>query len=102
MGSDNSSSDALSKRVAHLRKAYAKGLGHKPSTLESAALLTAARLTAEAERALADPSVSLNEKVRIDGAARRARTDMWAVLKVNKRDASAPTLGAVLKGAAHG
>jgi hypothetical protein len=102
MESNAFASDALSKRVAHLRKAYAKGLGHKPSTLEAAALLTAARLTAEAERALADPAVSLNEKVRIDGAARRARADMKATLQANKRDLPAPSLGAVLKGAAHG
>src|SRR6516164_739827 len=101
MGRNTSIFDALPKRVAYLRKAYAKGLGHKPSTLESVALLTAARLTAEAERALADPTVSLNEKVRIDGAARRARSDLLAVLKINKRDESPPTLGSVLKGVAH-
>jgi len=76
MGRNTSIFDALPKRVAYLRKAYAKGLGHKPSTLESV-------------------------KVRIDGAARRARSDLLAVLKINKRDESPPTLGSVLKGAAH-
>jgi hypothetical protein len=76
MESNTSTSDALSKRVAHLRKAYAKGLGHKPSTLESAALLTAARLNAEAEFALADPSVSLNEKSLVKASGHdHPRTD---------------------------
>jgi hypothetical protein len=100
MESNTPTSDALSKRVAYFRKAFAKGLGHKPSTIEASALLTAARLTAEAERALADETVSLNEKVRISGEARRARQDLKATLEVNKRDAPL-TLVDILKGRAH-
>jgi hypothetical protein len=73
MDDDTAATDALAKRIAHLRKAYAKGLGHRPSTLQSAAIMRAAKLTAEAERALADPTVSINDKVRIDNAADRAR-----------------------------
>lgn len=90
MESDTPQIDALSKRIAHLRKAYAKGLGRKASTLEAAAILRAATLSAEAELALLDPSVSLNDKTRIDGAAARARRDMAAVLQATKTDATKP------------
>ena len=40
----------------------------------------AARLTARAEAAARDPCVSVNDLVRIDGAASRARQAMLALL----------------------
>jgi hypothetical protein len=73
--------DSLQKRVADLRRAFAKGLGHKPSTLQAAAIQRSAMLVAQAERVLADPTASINDKVRIDGAARRALIDMQATLR---------------------
>jgi len=82
--------DPLSKRVAHLRKAYARGLGHKASTLQAAAIERAARLTALAEQALLDPDVSINERVRLDGAAQRARRDMQ--VEIGKREPAGPNL----------
>src|SRR6266487_2471454 len=45
--------DSLQKRVADLRRAFAKGLGHKPSTLQAAAIRRAALLAAQAEQVLA-------------------------------------------------
>ena len=72
MESHNPQNDALSKRIVHFRKAFARGLGHRPSALQSAAMLRAATLAAQAELVLADPAASINDKVRIDGAARRA------------------------------
>ena len=77
--------DSLQKRVADLRRAFAKGLGHKPSTLQAAAIRRAAMLAAQAELVLADPTASINDKVRIDGAARRALTDMQAVLAAKRK-----------------
>jgi hypothetical protein len=72
--------DGLSTRTAHFRKAYARGLGRKATTLEAAAIERAARLTALAEHALVDPNVSINDRVRLDGCAAKARRDMAAVL----------------------
>jgi len=74
--------DALAKRVAHLRKAYARGLGHRPSTLQSAAIDRCARLAALSEQALADPNVSNTDRVRLNGAYRRAKLDMDQLLQI--------------------
>ena len=57
------------------------------------------RSPAQAELILADPTASVNDKVRIDGAARRARLDMQATLEGSKRRASdVLTLADVLRG----
>lgn len=80
MDSDSSPMDTLSRRIAFLRKQYAKGLGHRPSALQSAAILRAARLTALAEAAACNPNHSANDVVRLDGAACRARRDMAAAI----------------------
>jgi hypothetical protein len=72
--------DGLSKRTAHFRKAFARGLGRKANTLEAAAIERAARLTALAEQALVDPNVSINDRVRLDGCAAKARRDMQALI----------------------
>jgi hypothetical protein len=77
---DRMHTDALSKRIRHFKKAFGKGLGHKPSTLESAAILRAATLSAKAELAALDPTTSANDLVRLDNAAARARADMRAAL----------------------
>lgn len=78
--------DPLSKRVAHFRKLFAKGLGRKATPLQAAALNNAAVLTARAEAAGLDPSVSLNDCVRINGAAAKARRDMEALLAKRRPD----------------
>jgi hypothetical protein len=44
----------------------------------------AARLTARAEIAARDPTVGLNNLVRIDGAAARARSDMFKMLEAGR------------------
>ena len=80
METDTARIDGLSKRTAHFRKAFARGLGRKASTLEAAAIERAARLTALAEQALVDPNVTINDRVRIDGCAAKARRDMQAVI----------------------
>ena len=101
--------DGLSKRIAHFRKAYARGLGRKASTLEQAAIDRAARLTALAEAAALDPDSALNDIVRLDGAAQRARRDMEALLVQGKRaptpaNASQrlPSLAELIEGRVHG
>jgi hypothetical protein len=82
--------DGLSKRSAHLRKAFARGLGRKATTLEAAAIARAATLTARAEAAANDPDITLNDVVRADNAAQRARAAMAALIakpKPSARDA---------------
>ena len=96
--------DRLSRRVAYLRRAFARGLGHKPTTLESAAIARCAQLTALSEQALVDPAVSLTDKVRIDGSAARARAAMDALLKAAKTKPSArdiPSLDELLDNYGH-
>ena len=69
----------------------ARGLGHKAgTTLQAAAIERAARLTALAEQALLDPDVSINDRVRLDGAAQRARRDMQ--VEIGKREPAGPNL----------
>jgi hypothetical protein len=82
---------SLSDRVTYLKRAYARGLGHKPTTLQSAAIQRAAVLSAKAEAAALDPNVTPNDLVRLDHAAARARRDMeHALQRVRKPDV--PTL----------
>jgi hypothetical protein len=91
--------DALTKRIRHFRKAFAVGLGHRPSTLQAAAIDRCARLAALSEQALADPNTTNNDRVRLDGAYRRARIDMDALLQIKpklvSRD-SVPSLAELL------
>jgi hypothetical protein len=88
---DRMHTDALSTRIARFRKAFGRGLGHKPNTLESAAILRAATLTAKAEQAALDPGTTLNDLVRVDAAAARARRDMEQATRAAK-ERPEPTL----------
>jgi hypothetical protein len=83
-GEKSMSFDALSKRIRYLKRAFGKGLGHKPSTLQSAAIARAAVLTAKAEQAALDPDTTLNDLVRVDAAAARARRDMEQATRASK------------------
>jgi hypothetical protein len=75
---------AQDMRIAALSRAFRRHLlrgNGKPSTLEAHALRRAAVLTARAEAAAADPSVSVDEIVRIDNAAARARAAFAKVIR---------------------
>jgi hypothetical protein len=61
------------RRVGQLRRAFQRQVRRRPTALERAAMRRAADLTAAAERAAADPNATLNDIVRIDNAAARAR-----------------------------
>ena len=78
--------DTLSRRISHFRKALGRGLGRKPNALEGAQMLRAAMLAAQAEQVLADPTATINDKVRIDGAARRALLDVQAMLRPKRTE----------------
>ncbi len=80
MDSDSSPVEPLAKRVAYYRRVFAKGVGKTPTALQRLAITRAARLTAIAEAAACNPSISANDVVRLDGAACRARRDMAAAI----------------------
>jgi hypothetical protein len=71
---DKPSSQALRTKV--LIRAYHRHLRAKPSTLEKHVLVRAAVLTCRAEMAAADPAVSVDEVVRADNCAARARAEL--------------------------
>src|SRR5262245_1929194 len=64
---------APDKRITELRKAFQRCLRRKPTMIERTAIERAARLTARAEAAAIDPDVTLDDLVRIDNLAARAR-----------------------------
>lgn len=92
--------DELSVRIRRLRKHFARGHG-RPTLLQSAAMLHAARMTALAELAVLDPNKTPYDVTSLDRAARKARAEMKAVLGPAKPKKE-PSLGDVLRhGAAH-
>jgi hypothetical protein len=72
--------DPLAKRIAHYRRVFTRGRGRKTTGLQSHAVMHAAVLTARAEVAALDPSISANDLVRLSNEARRARADMEVAL----------------------
>jgi hypothetical protein len=76
---------ALAKRIKVLRKAYLRVLRRKPNTLEKAAIGRATLMTARAEEAADDPDVSLEDIVRLDHSAHRARRDLYNLIGHPKR-----------------
>ena len=72
--------DPLAKRVAYLRKVFARGVGKTPSAKQKLALARAALLTAKAEQAAEDPLTGANDLVRLDGLAARARRDLQLLI----------------------
>jgi hypothetical protein len=59
----------LDSRTMALRQAYVRALGCRPTVLEANALLTAAAMTARAERAACNPEISHQEVADIAAAA---------------------------------
>lgn len=102
MDIDALTADPLEQRIRALRKAMARGLGHRPSRLQSMALARAARLTALAEAAAAN-SADANAVVRLDGAASRARRDWQRMLDADvsrsETNGSDPYIAALVRGA---
>jgi hypothetical protein len=67
---------ALSGRAAYYRRAFSRGLGFNPNAFQRALMRRAALLAAEADKVLADPFATVNDRVRISGAAERAHAAM--------------------------
>jgi hypothetical protein len=81
---------AQARRVLALKRAFQRELGRKPTLLQRTLIDRAAVLTAKAEVAALDPTISANDCVRLDGAAARARAAMFKAIAT--RDPSGPTL----------
>ena len=94
--------DALAKRIAHYRRTFTRGLGHKTSGVQSNAVMHAAILTARAELAALDPAVTLNDLVRLSNEARRARADMTAALHPVVPETRPPSFNEIVEELANG
>jgi hypothetical protein len=82
-----SSSSPLAVRTRALRRSFIRLLGVRPNTIEGHTVTIAAALTARAEIASLDPTISHEEVSRIFGAAARARDDWARLCKARQRAA---------------
>ena len=87
--------DPLKARIKQLKRAFAKGLGHRATRLQALAIDRAARLTALSEAALAS-GASATDITRLDNCASRARRDMDAMLEANSPEHQHPSLAEML------
>jgi hypothetical protein len=65
--------DAQARRITALKRAFQRELGRKPTLLQSTLIQRACVMTAKAEAAALDPSVTTEIFIRIDGRASKAR-----------------------------
>ena len=72
--------DAFADRFRYWRRTLTRGVGKSPLALLRLAVERAAILEAEAERMLADPAATANDKVRIGRLARHARRDLGSMI----------------------
>ena len=88
---------AQAARYEQLRRAFRRQVGGRGriTTLEETAINNAARLTAIAEAAATDPSTRIDDLVRVDGAAHRARTVLTKIVDGKRKPA--PTLADYLQ-----
>jgi hypothetical protein len=70
----------LQRRIAQLRRTFAQGIGGKASASQAQVIQNAAVLSARAEAAALDPACTINQLVRAENLARRARAEMRAAL----------------------
>jgi hypothetical protein len=84
---NGTATDTLEQRIKRLRRAYGRGLGHKPSLVEEATMARAARLTARAEAAARNPALGIDQLVRIENCAARARQQMFDMLRPKSQPA---------------
>jgi len=85
-------SEAQAQRLKELRAAFKRMLPIRLTNLEKAVMDRAARLTLRAEIAAGDPGVLINDVVRIDGAAHRARNAWARLCSAKQRTSPAPSL----------
>lgn len=72
-------SDPQARRQAELHRAFKRMLPIRLTNTQKLALWRAVKLTLRSEMALSDAGVTVNDLVRLDGVARRARAE-WARL----------------------
>jgi hypothetical protein len=80
---------ALSRRTAHYRRAFSRGLGFNPNGFQRALMDRAAKLAAQADLALDNPAATLNDRIRACGAADRCHALMMKALR-EQRAKNAP------------
>jgi hypothetical protein len=80
----SSVSGAQVRREIVLKRAFQRELGRKPTCLQRTAMDRAATMTAKAEAAAQDPETTVNDVVRLDHAAARARAEMFAMFAAKR------------------
>jgi hypothetical protein len=88
------------RAVRHFRRAFVKSLrvGRRLTVIEGELVDRVAMLSIQAKAALTDPGVSHTDRVRLDGAARRATKDAVALIDAGRKHAPAtPSLGDLLR-----
>jgi hypothetical protein len=73
--SKSASTDAQERDADDLRRAYQRRLRHRPTNQQRDVFDRAATYTARAKFAAVDPCVTLNQLVRIENLARKARAE---------------------------
>ena len=79
--------EPISNRYRAFGRAFGQGKGLRPNAYQRALLSRAATLAAEADKVLADPLATVNDKVRIAGAADRAYAAMEKSLETTRKQA---------------
>jgi hypothetical protein len=77
--------DTIKNRTKIIRRALARGLGHRPSVLQEVALTRCALLQAQAEAILLDPKAGVHARLRMTAAARQALRDLPTLLKEGRK-----------------
>jgi hypothetical protein len=86
INADTAPTDPLAERKSQWRRALVAGrVGHRPSPRQREAIDLAAHRSAYADAVAADPKSTVNDIVRADGNARRARAELDAVLSEGQR-----------------
>ena len=89
--------DAFTERVEYWRRTLSRGAGRSPPRLLRLAIARTAALEAEAERVLADPAATANDKVRVANAARIMRRDLAEMFATRQaQEDRTPTLAELL------
>jgi hypothetical protein len=91
--------DAQARRQVELHRAFKKMLPIRLTNAQKLVLSRAVRLTLRAEMALSDATVTANDLVRLDNAARRARAEWGRLASTHKpKEPPLPLLSELLEG----
>jgi hypothetical protein len=91
------------RRIAALKRAFQRELGHKATCLQQTLIDRACVLTARSELATTDPTCTANDIVRLDNAAHKARTAAFEAIAAARKDDddASPSYSEIMRMAEH-